>query len=463
MLYHNTQKGIILLDILMALSLSAFFISILAESSMTARDIFRRAYERNELLDTYEAHASEVNGLLPHGTYSVHDLNAATRWYGNDRIETDIYVTSTTSAQTVSFTKITSYPFAYISDTAGTPLCSVDMFQKQSHLSIAPLLLPISSSISLTHIEVRNNVAYVSADSSNVSDPDMFVVDIQDPVHPSLLSSIHTGPGISSFSLAGNRVFAAAASTAAQLHIIRFDSLRSPILEKKYQVPLPYATATPPVGSSIFFNKNTIYLGTDKWDGDEFFMVDVSDPIHPRIRSSLAIDTKINDIVARDSHAYIAASGEQQLIDVNVEDPSRPYIMRFFNPSGWLRQEGKVISSFEDGLHVGRTSGGFNIIQDRELFSWASTTTTPSDFDAPQSVDMPGGVYGVIADRNHVYVATRQVGKEFQVFDMSLATSTASYYPLPVLPQSMTCDGDVIYILGKGSPVVYEISAAQSI
>ena len=464
MFYIHKQDGIILIDIILALSLATLFITLITESSMGARDMFRRAHERNELLDIYESHISEVASLLPSQIYVAEGFVARASWYGNDRIQTDIEVTSTTSNQSITFTAIYSYPFVHDSDSQGTSLCDVALISDPRYVSITPIALSVSSLIPLTHLEVRNGIAYVSADSSIASDPDIFVFDIHDLLHTFMMSSVNTGPGIVSFSIAGNRIFAAAASTAAQLHIIRFDGLSNPVLEKKYQIPLPYATATAPFASSIFFNKDALYLGTEKWDGNEFFIVDVSNPTQPQTVESLDIDTKINGITVRGDTVYLATSGLQQLVGIDIRDRSNPHPIYSFSPSGWTRQEGKVISFFEDRLNMGRTSGGFNITQDHELFSWASTTLDGHvDVGGSQSVDMPGGIYGMVTDRNGVYVATRETGKELQIFDTSLSTSTMISYALPVLPQSMTCDGDSIYVLGKGAPVIYKINNVEPI
>jgi len=64
-------------------------------------------------------------------------------------------------------------------------------------------------------------------------------------------------------------------------------------------------------------------------------------------------------------------------------------------------------------------------------------------------------------DRGHVYAATRWVDHEFAVFDRALGSTTASYYPLPVAPQAMACDGGRIYVLAGTAPVIYEVTFDQ--
>jgi hypothetical protein len=326
-------------------------------------------------------------------------------------------------------------------------------------ISITPIMLPINPLLPLTDLQVRNGIAYVSDDSSTASDPDIFIVDVKDKNNPKVLSSINTGPGIATFAIAGMRIYAAAASVAAQLHIIRMDSLSSLALESKYKLSPPYATATEPIASAIFFDKNKIYLGTEKWDGDEFSVIDISNPTVPIKIGGLETGSKINGIFVRDNLAYIADSDEKQLRIVDVSQPAMPMLTDSFSPSGWSRQEGKRVSSFEGALDFGRTSGGYNITSDYEAFEWASASSSLSMITSPShSVDIPGGVYGIVTDRSHIYLATRQVNKEFQIFDRSLSTTTALAYSLPVAPQTLTCDGDHLYILAATAPVIYEIS-----
>jgi hypothetical protein len=439
----NTKQGMILIDILLALSLAAIFTTIVTESSVGARQVFDKANERAGLLDAYESSAS------------------SSRPYGNDRVETDL-IASTTSSQSIQFIKVGARDPLHIADSAGTPLCSVDFSDKNiigSYLSphsnaiiITPIMLPINPLLPLTDLQVRNGIAYVSDDSSTASDPDIFIVDFKDRNNPKVLSSINTGPGIDAFAIAGARIYAAAASVVAQLHIIRMDSLNSLVLEKKYKLPPPYATATEPIASAIFFDKNKIYLGTEKWDGDELSIIDVSDPLSPVKISGLETGSKVNGIFVRDSLAYVADSDEKQLRIVDVSQPSAPMLTDSFSPSGWSRQEGKRVSLFEGALDFGRTSGGYNIITDHEAFERPATSTIYN------SVDISGGVYGMIEDRSHVYLATRQVNKEFQIFDHSLSTTTALAYSLPVAPQTLTCDGDHLYILAATAPVIYEVT-----
>ena len=432
------NEGILLVDILLAVSLTTLFIVIMTESFSISRNTFERAKERNKLLYAFESNNSEL-------------ITSTVRKFGNDMMETDMTVSS--GKQSISFTKINSLPFNDMNASAGTALCSVDFIGNYTFSSstvlITPIILPVNPLLPLTDIEVRNGIAYVSSDSSTASDSDLFVININNSISPTLISSINTGPGISTISLAGQRIFAAVASTAGQLHIIRFDGLDNPVLEKKYKLPPPYATATQPLASSIFYNMSKIYLGTEKWDGQELSIIDISNPLQPNKIGGFETGSKINDIFVNGGIIYIAGSDENQFQTISIVDPTSPSHIESFNPSGWQRQTGKFVSLFEDDFFLGRTSGGFNIANDHELFS---------GFNNLNSIDIAGGVYGIVTDRKYIYLATRELNKEFQILDKNLALSTAFYFSLPVAPQAMTCDHNKLFILAATAPVIYEIS-----
>lgn len=513
--YCNIKRGLILIDTLIAMSLAVLFVVIITQSSENARNIFEFSKERGRLLDVYEAHTGEFEGMMPYEfrnlilnadgwNYSTTTIVAYAYWYGNDRIQTDITITNdgefsidavassretnTSSAaynQSLTFNSVRVYPFSNPNDSVGTPFCSVDFSDKdivgsyafvrrtadqqktgnqfnrnpqELNLEITPIILPIDSSIPLTDLQVRNGKAYISTDSTRQSDPDILIVDIHDSSHANLIAGINTGPGISAITLAGDRVFAAVTSRIAQFQVIKMSSLNNLLIESSYKLPLPYATATPALGSAILYDRNRVYLGTEKWDGEEFNIINVSDPAHPVKIGGFETGSKVGAIFVRDGIAYVAASDEKQLRVIDAQDPTNPILLDSFKPSGWERQEGKSLSYFEDSLQFGRTSGGFNIKHDYELFSWSSSTLPYIQSAGYYFQDISGGIYGTIADRSFIYAISHKAGSELVIFDHSLATSTAKILALPATPQSITCDNGFIYVLAATSPVIYQIS-----
>jgi len=450
-------NGIILVDVLLALSLGGLFIAIITTSAIDSRQLLERSMIRNELLDRYAS-----------GTFET-----IAKPYGNERTENIQTVTipgmSSFTNKSLEFVKIeratiTTDLNSIETNAAGTPLCAVEfsntltgsLNSATSSLKITPVNLPIEPAMPLTDLAVRDGIAYISADSTKSSDTDLFIVDIRDPIHAKILSSLNTGPGIAALALAGKRIYAAAASTAGQLQIIRMDSPTNINLETKFRLPLPYATTTPTLPSSIFYNSGKVFLGTEKWDGNELNIIGVSQPTHPVKIGGVEIGGKVNDIFAMNGIAYIAAADQNQLSRVDVHGYVHPLFLDRLNLAGWQRQEGKAVNLFEDSLGLGRTSGGYDIPEDHEAFAWA--TSSLLTLASPSSLNVPGGVYGLIADRTHIYLATRQSGKEFDILDRNLNASTSISYSLPSPPQTMTCDGRIIYVLSHTLPTIYEIT-----
>ena len=464
---NNKNRGSLLIDVVLALSIALIFINIITESSFSSQIIFQKAKEKEKLIKDYDS------------------LEPNIRLYGNHFIEksyksyTDIISSSTSF---VGVESIQNFNLDQADNSLLVPLesdviCSVNFAKhhivgsyqyinsnnleadsslfSSTSIKIIPIHLPVDPSLPLTDLEVRNNIAYISADSAKQTDPDIFIFNINDPNNVKQLSSLNTGPGLTSFVLVGKRIYGIAPSTIAQLHTIRLDGLSNPVLESYYKLPLPYATATPALGSAIAYKDNKIFLGTEKWDGEELNIIDITDFSLPAKINGLEINSKINNILINDKTAYISSANQNQFTVTDITDFTQPILGKIFSPSGWQRQDGKVSSYFEQQLYFGRTSGGFDLPNDHELFSWASTSIDIlSKYD---SINITGGVYGIIGDRNAIYLATRQLNREFQIFNKDLSVSLASY-SLPIAPQTMTCYGDSIYLLANKAPFIYKIT-----
>ena len=448
-----------LIDILLALSFAAMLITVGTEALITNRNNFERSTDRAEPLSYFGSSTLEVipDLILKTNQNADSNIQSTAKLRGNNQNEnTLILSTGSNNFDPYIFNQVDNHYAANYFEFAGKALCSVDFFANQSkNISISQITLPINPMLSLTDLEVRNNIAYLSADPSNGTDPTLLIADIFESNSPKILSSIRSGPGLSYFSLIGNEIFGAALSQAAQLDIVKINSLNQPILEKRYKLPLPFATATPPMATAIDYKGNMIFLGTEKWSGDEFNIIDVSNSSAPNKIAGLEIGAKVNSVLVENGLAYIAAADQMQLRVIDIHDPYHPILVNSFSPSGWQRQEGKSLSLFENRLEFGRTSGGYNITSDHELFSWA--TTSLASLVQPISMDISGGVYGIVSDRSHYYIASRQNGHEFQIYDSTL-TASSTAFDLPILPQTMTCDRNHLFVLASTAPVIYEIN-----
>lgn len=296
-----------------------------------------------------------------------------------------------------------------------------------------------------TDIEVRNGFVYITADSSTALAPDLYIVDATLPSSPYIVSSINTGPGLSALEVAGHYVYTANLGTTNQLQIIDIENRNLPAIISKTKLPLLVSSSSPPKATAIFYNKGLIYLGTEKWSGNELSVFDVSDPYLPTYLGGFKTNTLINDIYVRDGVAYLATSDQNQMRVLDVSDPTSISLVESFSPSGWQTQEGKTISYFEKKMSLGRTTGGFNNILNPEIFIFSTTSPLKIEYFH----DIHGGVYGIIMRSPYIYLATRSPAYEFQVWDMDLSKKI-SEIPLNFLPHGFVCDGSDFYF-GTGN------------
>lgn len=289
-----------------------------------------------------------------------------------------------------------------------------------------------------TDLEVRNSIAYLSADGTNAASSDLYIVDMTNPNLPSIVSTLNTGPGISALEIAGPYIYVANLSTTNQLQVIDITDRTSPILLAKFKLPLPHASSTPPLATSIFYSRGLVYLGTQKWEGNEFTVIDVTNPATPQYLGGFETNTQINSIYVRDGYAYVAASDIGQMRILDVRNPFSITQISGFSPSGWETQQGKILSYFEKEVSLGRTTGGFNVVGNHEIFTFSTTTALEN------SHDIPGGVYGLISRPPLVYLATHAPGREFQIWEKDLTTEVFEA-PLGFQPTGMSCDNNMIY------------------
>lgn len=292
-----------------------------------------------------------------------------------------------------------------------------------------------------TDIEVRNSIAYLSADSTTATRPDLFIIDTASSSVPRIMSTLNTGPGISSIEVAGPYIFAAQSSTVNQLQIIDIHDIYFPQVISQIKLPLPTPTTTAPFATSIFYSKGYVYLGTVKWAGAEFSIIDVSNIHNPVVIGTLETNTLINDIYVTGNRVYIASSDEKQMRILDISNKTNPVLIDYFSPDGWQTQEGKILDYFEGSLGLGRTVGGFNVTAHYEGFIFSTSSENISHYI---SEDIPGGVYGMILHPPNIFVLTHFLNKEFQVFSTTLKNKIFEM-SLGSQPLKMACDGRNIF------------------
>ncbi len=455
-------RGSLLLDFMMAFSIGLLFTNFIYTINSQTRLLLNKAEDSIDFISNYQVLKGQVSSQNLQ-SISSSSFIMAKKSYGNYFIQNYFLSTSSDHLLNEIFTNI------QVEKSDGKDLCNpliheeypIGSYEDYKDLtsngtstygiSIRNINIPISVDNIPTDFLVRSGIAYISLDSNIQNDPDIIVIDIRG--EPKILSSLNTGPGISSLAFVGDRIFASVLSTTNQVQIIDLDNNRKLSLVTKYKLPLPYATATPPLGSSISFNYPYIYLGTNKWDGDEFNILSLTGNSLTR-NSGFEVGSKVNFIDYDAKSIYLSGSNQNQLLRLDYEGSSILQSERF-GPSGYERQEGKVTHIFEDSLYFGRTSGGFDLPNDHEIFSFPHTLAD-TKFDNPYSINITGGIYGIVADKNSLFAITRIPNSELLVFDRNL--HTIQNVSLPISPKALHCDMDKLYVLANNAPFISEIT-----
>ncbi len=317
-----------------------------------------------------------------------------------------------------------------------------DIYLRFDNNSQSPVYFPEGIDIGggnvSTDIEARNGIVYLTADATISAYADLFIINTIDTAHPTLVSSLNTGPGVSAIEIAGPYIFLAQSSSVNQLQIIDIHNRSSPQLISQLKLPLPTPTTTAPFATSIFYSKGFIYLGTVKWNGAEFTIIDVSNIYNPTVLGTFETNTKINDIYVNENTAFLASSDTQQIRILDVTDKSNLVLINSFSPSGSQTAEGKVLDYWQGGFGFGRSTGGFNIMANHEVFVFA-TSSDFSDIPSYISKDIAGGIYGMTMRNDNVFLLTHSTDHEFQIWDSTLS-ARISDISLGIQGKRMSCD-----------------------
>lgn len=182
---------------------------------------------------------------------------------------------------------------------------------------------------STTSLDVIHGKAYITASSTDLTQPSLYIADVT-PSSPSLLSSVTTGSGINTIDVTQEYAYLAAKGTTTQFQIVDVRDPSHPhIISKK---TLPGVAGEYPSAISIFYYDSKVYIGTHRTAGREFHVYDVSTPNNPQWLGSLEINHNINDISVRGDYAYLATSGNtKDIIILNISNPSAITIASSFS------------------------------------------------------------------------------------------------------------------------------------
>ncbi len=454
---HN--QGISVIEIIIALAVATLSLTAVILVTVGDQNFFTSSSLRQDLLQTADLSLKETK-LQAEKDFS--GLVSTTTVF--DSILQKITVESTdlyTKAVWLHFESLVNSSvnfdfktnFSDFKTAFGGENCTIDPRANWSHPQVEPGTIDLGPGISATDITIKNDTAYITADSATSTFPDFFVVDIHELTHPALIAAINTGPGLTGVSRAGNFAYVANTSINSQLQIIDISDRFNP--KTVSFLKLPFTGTSKGTGVSIFYSAGSVYLGTTKADGSEFHVIDVTDPLAPKYLGGFEVGSVANALLIKNKIAYVATANQKQLEVLDVQNPAAIKEVGSFSASGYATQEGESIYATNSGLYFGRSVGGFNNINNHEFFL-LSFDTNPL---LMTSIDIGASVRKMVAREPLIFMATTDVAKEFQVWDSQKKTLVSSLN-FPATASSLRCYKDKLFVTLESSDALRIISTS---
>ena len=311
-------------------------------------------------------------------------------------------------------------------------------------------LAGISGDYAISDVDAYEGKLYVTVGKTpNNDNPTFFIFDISNPFSPSLLGKVDnndsTANGLNAVAIAedttNHKIYAYVANNNPenQLQVIDVTDPGSITPEKIVDFDLDNVGGTQGVGNSIFFKDGYIYLGLQATgidedgnsNGPEFHIIDAHlDRAHPAKitgRSYYSVGNAVNVISVRGKYAYLATSNDQELIVLDVHDPScvvtNPQESESVcKPSGtppWGfdepgSSEGKSLYLLGNNLYLGK------VLNNTEFYILDNSNSATSTFTILGSKDdINVNVDGISIRENLAFLLLKTGLKIFNISDVS--------------------------------------------
>ncbi len=324
----NTQRGTLLLEILVALGLFSFIITssfILSASNqamvLSAEQARSSIYiSKANLEDSILSLNQDFNIILSQPISSnnyfssvlAKDISpckknviASTSWLNNP------YATTNLKSLAYSMEAFNNLG----KDCDGTSP-DITWGNASSSITIASSV-NLNNNLSATALDVLNHYAYIGTIASTSESSNFFILDL---VNQNIISQLNLKVDINQIDVADNYAYVAVSGTSTQFRIINITNPVAPL--QVAAVTLKNVTGSFPAARSIFYFNEKVYIGTHRTAGNEFQIYDVQNPASPIWIGSIELNHNINMMYVRDSYAYLATSGNVR--DVIILDISNP-------------------------------------------------------------------------------------------------------------------------------------------
>lgn len=303
-------------------------------------------------------------------------------------------------------------------------------------------IIELDNQNSATAAIVRGLTIFLTSNSSSTTDPDFYVISIEDRRAPKIVSSMNTGPGLSSIAVAGYVAYVSNTSINSQAQAIDISNPLNPILKWSFKVPGSQGTSTS-LGRVIATDGKRVFLGTAKNASQELYSLD---PMTGQLLSSFEISGGVNGLYLNGSTLYVASPVDPELMVLDVSERESMRLIGQYDAVGGSGN-GKSIERATDSLLLGRTLGGNELIS----LDIASSSNIRKNSDAK----IGSTVDSMIAAKNVLYTLTAHAQKELQIWKTTDGKlSVEQTIDLPSRGVGIGCsDGFLYTILGTRTPL----------
>lgn len=453
--YSKLKLGFSLLEAIIALSFWTIISTILISL------IYTKNYDESRRIAFYKQESHLVNLINDTNlTNEKKEIVSSDNDFLNietiEEIDNDLWIINAESKlkeQTNISSSSISFPINYLKEGMKIKPQKVCNILNENKLRNLKFINEFSFNISgITKIEAREPYLFISLDSNKTNDSDLIVLDVKNKENILVADEINTGSGISDFVLTKDHIISSYSGSALSGQVINIRDPQNIYIVNQFATALPFATATRGYASSIALDFPYLYLGTEKWIGNElevFYLNNLSD-----IKNlySFDINNKIEDILVDKNRLYIAKAGKDEFMSIDKNLLNEGILSyNSFSFKGHETQETLSLLYTPQKIWLMRSSGGFNNSNNPELISIQKDTE-----EIIQNIDWGSSIYRAINKSEDIVFVSGSTSAPVRLLNTDNRLSEISI-PDKQKIVSISCDLSFVYFAGIKDIFIYQI------
>jgi hypothetical protein len=259
-----------------------------------------------------------------------------------------------------------------------------------------------------TAIEAVEDRVYATTMKNTLGE--FFVIDVNDPLVPSIMGIFDVGDHVFDVSILGNYAYLATSQSGKEMIVVDVSDPNNPTEATSFDI----LESNQAFGISV--EGDYAYVVTPQsTKGGELYIFDITNPLAPSLVGELEVNTHVYGVKAKDERVYLATGDvSKELIIVGVTDPTSPVELGSYDIplAGANGQSVDVVRAGVVYLGTRANAGG---IPEFHLLSIAD----PTNITLIGTYDVSGRVNGVGAGTGFALLASEKAGEEFMILDLS--------------------------------------------